>query len=253
MAVLALILLSGCVAESLAARQFGELLSRYPSTGRPLRIEEVAPAARVSVPAEARGRTVTIIVHPAYSLFFREEAASRYSDAKYELLKMQLESEERFMQKFAQSGKVMILVLPGNYVEASVAPLSYTAYLNRATEGSRTVYYVYSETANNGALPTETLVKLYSFLQGLETNRVIVGGGYIGRCLQDFYKQMVTYVDNISFYVAPEISSISPDDISDRQSREVLNSIRIGDYAPVTEFIRKRTKGSARTIPLPQF
>jgi hypothetical protein len=141
-------------------------------------------------------------------------------------------------------------VLPGAYQTESVAPLSYTYYLNRATGGSRTVFAVYSETASSGAVPIDTLVTLYSFLRGTGAKTVLVGGGYIGRCQREFYSQLVTYMDNLSVYVAPEISSISPDDISNDESLEILQSIRAGDYSPVDAFIAKRTKGEARTRSL---
>jgi hypothetical protein len=251
-AAFALMLFAGCVAETLSARQFGELLNRYPPAVEPLRIGELTSATLEALPADARGKTVTIIVHPAYSLFFRQEHRNRYTDAKYDLLQIQLEREEQFIREISATGNILILVLPGSYAQESVAPLSYTAYLNRAAGGSTTVFSVYSETANSGAVPTDTLVRLYSFLRGLGTDRVLVGGGYIGRCQREFYSQLVTYVDSISFYIVPEISSISPDDISDRESREVLDGIRTGDFSLVAEFIRKRTKASARTLALPE-
>ena len=242
--------LSGCASESLPARRFAELLSLYPSSQEQLRIPTLGPTSLDTVPAELMGRPVTIIVHPAYSLFFREEHKNRYTDAKFALLKLQLENEEQFLREISGTDHVLILVLPGEYQTESVAPLSYTSYLNMATGGSRTVYAVYSETSSSGALPTETLVTLYSFLRGIGTRTALVGGGYIGRCQREFYSQLVTYVDSVEFYVAPEISSISPDDISNKESLEILNGIRAGDYSPVSAFIDKRTRGSAKTRSL---
>lgn len=249
---IALILLPGCIGETLSARQFGSLLKRYPSTTKPLRIPLLTAASLDTAAGASPGRTVIVMVHPAYSLFFRDESKNRYPDTKYDLLQLQLEREERFLHMISQTDNVLIIVLPGNYAKESIAPLSYTAYLNRATAGSSSAYHLYSETWNSGAVPTDTLVTLYSFLRGLGTKTVLVGGGYIGRCQREFYNQLVTYVDSISFYVVPEISSISPDDISTRQSKIILDGIRIGDYSPVDQFIEKRTQGTARTLPLPK-
>ena len=247
---LSLTVLAGCASESLPARRFAELLSRYPSTEATLGVPILGPATVETVPAELKGKAIAIIVHPGYSLFFREEHKNRYADAKFELLKIQLENEEQFIREISGTDHILVLVLPGDYQHESVAPLSYTYYLNKATGGSRTVYAVYSETSSSGVLPTESLVNLYSFLRGAGTKMVLVGGGYIGRCQREFYNQLVTYVDNISFYVAPEISSISPDDITNRESVEILEGIRAGDYSPVDAFIEKRTKGLARTRSL---
>ena len=247
---LALTIFSGCATESLPARQFAELLRLYPSSQEPLVVPTLGPASLAAVPEELKGKPVTVIVHPAYSLFFRDAHKNRHAQAKFDLLKVQLENEERFLRRISRTDHILLLVLPGDYRTESVAPLSYTFYLNRAVGGSRSVYAVYSETASSGAVPTNTLVSLYSFLSGIGTRTVLVGGGYIGRCQREFYTQLVAYVDNISFYVAPEISSISPDDISNKESLDILNGIRSGDYSLVDAFIDRRTRGEARTRSL---
>lgn len=226
------------------------MLEGYPETTEPLKIALLSPNA--AVPDASQGRVVTVIVHPAYSLFFREERRNRYSDAKFDLLKFQLENEARFLRALARTDNVVILVLPGNYQRDSVAPLSYTYYLNEASGGSATVFAVYSETSSSGALPTETMVALYSFLRNAGARTVLVGGGYVGRCQKEFYNQLVTYVDAATAYVVPEISAISPDDISDKDSRAILLALRNRDYAPVRSFIEKRTKGSAAMLHLPE-
>jgi len=56
-----------------------------------------------AVPHFSRGKAVTIMVHPAYSLFFREERRSAYNEAKYDLLKFQLDNEARFIGEIAKS------------------------------------------------------------------------------------------------------------------------------------------------------
>jgi hypothetical protein len=249
---MAIALAPGCVSENLPAKRFSENLKLYPGTEGPLRIARLSPASANTVPAALRGKAVIVIVHPAYSLFFREDRKSRFTEAKYDLLKFQLDREARFISEIAKTGNVVILILPGNYLQESIAPLSYTAYLNATAGGGRSVYYVDSDTASSGDLPTETMVTLYGFLRSIGTGQVLLGGGYIGRCQKEFYSQMVTYVDRVSVHIVPEISSLSPDDISDKESRRILDSLRAGDYSPVREFIRKKMKGTAATLPLPE-
>ncbi len=247
---LALALAAGCAPSPGPARSFSEMLGSFPDSADPLRIVRLTPAA--TVPEASRGKMVIVLVHPAYSLFFREELRNRYSDAKYELLKFQLESETRFLRGLAGTGHPVVLVLPGNYEQESAAPLAYTYYLNEAAGGSRTVFHVFSETSSSGALPTETMVTLYSFLRNAGARTVLVGGGYIGRCQREFYNQLVTYADAATAYVVPEISAISPDDISDRDAHAILEALRTRDYAPVRSFIEKRTRGTASVLFLPE-
>jgi hypothetical protein len=59
------------------------------------------------------------------------------------------------------------------------------------------------------------------------------------------------YVDRTTAYIVPEISSISPDDISDQESAEILASLRRRDYTPVKLFIEKKSQGAANVLQLP--
>lgn len=241
---------SGCALSKAPLKSLSTSLANYPETVEPLKIARLT--VTVEVPDASRGKAVTIIVHPAYSLFFRDERKNRYSGVKHDLLKLQLEDEARFLSMAARTDNLVILVLPGNYQRESVAPLSYVSYLNSVVGGSTTVFYVYSETSSSGILPPETLVTLYSFLRSVGADTVLVGGGYIGRCQDEFYAQMSTYLGSVAAYVVPELSAISPDDISEKDSLLVLNSIRRRDYAPVRDFIDKRTNGSAVVLHVPQ-
>jgi hypothetical protein len=254
----ALLVLLGCVVLLWAgcsypqpSKQFNELLSRYPPTEDPLQVQLLTAGSAEAVPLSSRGRPVTFIVHPAYSLFFRKATRSFYTEAKFDLLKHQLESEARFITEIGNSGNLLILVLPGNYEQDSVAPAAYTRYLNSAVGGSPAVYAVYSETSSSGALPVEAVVMLHGFLKSLRPPSVLVGGGFIGRCQREFYNQVITYVGEASAFIVPEISTVSPDDISDGEAQTMLEGILRGDYGPIDRFIDKRNKGRVRVTLLP--
>jgi len=244
------VLTAGCSTSDTPARRFSEILYRYPDTQEPLRIKKLTASSYSDV-APAQSRTVTVMVHPAYSLFFREEHRSSYSEAKYDLLKFQLDSEARFISEIAKTDNLLILVLPGNFQKESIAPLSYTYYLNASAGAGASVFYLTSETWSSGTLTSDAMVTLYGFLQKVGANRMLIGGGYIGRCQREFYNQVSAYVDRTTAYIVPEISSISPDDISDQESAEILASLRRKDYTPVKKFIEKKSQGAANVLQLP--
>jgi hypothetical protein len=95
------------------------------------------------------------------------------------------------------------------------------------------------------------MATLYGFLQKVKATRLLIGGGYIGRCQREFYNQVTASVERVTAYIVPEISSLSPDDVSDREAAEILASLRQGDYTPVRRFIDKKSGGAAETIQLP--
>lgn len=249
--VLVLLAAAGCTASDTPAKRFTEILHRYPQSPEPLGIARLSASSADAVPHSLRGRAVTIIVHPAYSLFFREERRNTYNEAKYDLLKFQLDNEARFISEIAKSDNLLILVLPGNYQKDSLAPLSYTFYLNATTQSGPRVYYITSETSSSGSLNTDTMVTLYGFLQKVKADKVLIGGGYIGRCQREFYGQILTYVEKIPAFIVPEISSISPDDVSDGEAHEIVTSLRQNDYAPVKKFIEKKGRGNANVLHVP--
>ena len=249
--VLVLIIAAGCTTPDTSTKRFTEMHGRYPQSPEPLGIARLSASTADDVPHSLRGRAVTIMVHPAYSLFFREEHRSAYSEAKYGLLKLQLDNEARFIGEIAKTDNLLILVLPGNYQKDSLAPLSYTFYLNSSTKSSPMVYYIYSETSSSGSLSTNTVVMLYGFLHKVKADKVLIGGGYIGRCQREFYSQISTYMDKIPVFIVPEISSISPDDIGDDEAQSIVNSLQQRDYAPVKKFIEKRGEGKANVLHVP--
>jgi hypothetical protein len=189
------------------------------------------------------------MVHPAYSLYFRNGSTAKYSEAKYALLTKQFENEARFITEASQSGKIIILIIPGNYQTESVAPLSYTSYLNTVAAGPG-VFHVYSESSGSGTISMNDMVDLYRFLQGVKAGKVLIGGGFIGRCQREFYNEFTTYVEKDLSFIVPEISTISPDDISDAEARAILESIQRQDYRPVRSFIDRKLGKAVHLLPI---
>ena len=233
-AVAAAVLLSAGCASEVRAKRFTELLQLYPETQSPLKVRPLPDAALARDPSP---RTVTIIVHPAYALFFRNEKRNTYSEAKYDLLEYQLFQETRYIRDAAKKGDIIILVIPGGYELDSIAPPSYTTYLNSMAGEGQAVYFIRSETTHSGIIALDTTVKLHGFLRSIRTSKILIGGGFVGRCQGEFYRQFTTYVENVPTFIVPEISTLSPDDISSGDAEDILTGIRNKDYQLIVDFI----------------
>ncbi len=231
----------GCAPTALEKR-FTDILQDYPATEEPLRIPRLTGTRHEKAAPGSGSREVIIMVHPGYSLFFRSRERNLHSEVKYDLLKLQLDSEAASIRAIARSGRPLILVVPGDYQNESIAPLSYTYFLNSLTEGSTSVLYIYSESSNSGTLATDTMVNLYRYLQSMHMDRVLIGGGYIGRCEREFYSELATYIDNIRTYIVPELSSVSPDDISDKEAGAMLDGLRRKDFTLIRDFIERKSQ-----------
>ncbi len=245
------VLLFWSCAPAVPPRQFIELLGNYPPTPETLRIPELSASASDAASRKTEGRDVVIMVHPAYALFFRESQRSRYSPAKYYLMRMQLEQEEQAIRELAASGTQTILILPGNYERESIAPRSYTAYLNNAAGESASIHYLFSESWSSGDLTTEGVVVLYRFLQTFNPRRILIGGGFIGRCQREFYNQLTSYMEGKKIYLIPELSSLSPDDITDEEALDILEHLRDKDYGPVRKRQEEMNKDGAAILSFP--
>lgn len=245
---------AGCTAHSginPSAAQFAEIIKGHSSVVEPIRIARLTARSSADVPPSRRPSDISIVVHPAYSVFFDDVLKKDYSGSKYDLLKKQLENEARFMRSQAAYGNIVILVLPADSVSASMQS-AYASYLNGITLNARTVFYVFSETASSGSLPMEHMVSLYQFIQEVKAKKVLIAGGYIGRCQKEFFNQLARYFSSETAYLVPEVSTISPEDVSDREAEQILLSIRRHDYGPVRDYINRKTAADLKIISVPQ-
>ncbi len=192
-----------------------------------------------------------IVVHPAYSLFIGDSKKRRHDESKYALMNVQFENEARFISETSRAGSILILILPGGYAEESELAESYTAYLNATTLGGARVFYLFSDSLNDGTISTDDMVDLYRFLQQAKVGKVLIGGGYIGRCQREFYNELTTYYDRSRAYIVPEISTISPEDITKTEAAGIVSSLQRKDFTPIKKFIDKRFDYAASIFSLP--
>jgi hypothetical protein len=125
------------------------------------------------------------------------------------------------------------------------------SYLNTLVSGGNTLYYVLSETSSSGTLPANDMVNMYVFLQAINAKKIMVGGGYIGRCQREFYEQLSKYIDVSRTFIVPEVSTISLEDVTDEEALEIVNKLQARDYSPIKAFLDKKTGNKANLVSIP--
>ena len=208
---------------------------------------------RLTIPAVTNNggsEHITIIVHPAYFVFYDVDTVKYCPGPKCSLLRKQLDNEARYIKDEAARGNFVVLVLPADPVIENGAPARYAAYLNSLAGAGRSVFYVFSRTSSNGSLSAEDMLALYSLISGLKVERVLIGGGYIGRCQMEFYSQIATYFDKARIFFVPEISTASPADISAKEAADILSGLRRHEYSMIEKMISKRTGGPANVLSI---
>lgn len=189
---------------------------------------------------------VYIIVHPAYYPFFqyhklpsdpqkedyKNNVVERFLSVKHQSLKLAvLQAQERRMRDFLEykstEEKLIILILAKNYSNAKGYTYKgelneYMRYLNEVTNSSRSVIYVDSRSSSRGYPSEEDAIRLVEFLLSIKPEKVLIGGAYIGRCLEDFYTDFIEIYGEKSVYMVPELSDVSPSDLNDKLSSSLL-------------------------------
>lgn len=210
--------------------------------------------------------SVYIIVHPAYYLFFHKKKPlikrgrnnylsstadlflkRNYDKSVIKVMQVQLRNEKTFIEHMTTENKLVILILPKDYrshrhYSYSSEMDEYARYINEITNASPSALYIESDSSTNGKLSINDLVLLLSFLTKAEVQNLLVGGGYVGRCQDEFYGFISSHSLAFNYYVVPEISSFSPSDLSGKIARALLDNKKVNMEA-AAEFILARTGG----------
>lgn len=195
-----------------------------------------------------KDKTVHVIVHPSYYPFFEnnrrlssdndknayppKNIVERFLDSQLpdrvglNLIKEQERVARSFIEFMSTERRLMILVIPGDYIKHMTYGYipgidEYARYINEITNMSYSVVYIESKEFNYGELSEQNMVILTAFLDDLGIETVLVGGGYLGRCLDGFYGNLKAK-NKYDVFVVPEISSVSPMDTNNRWGRSVL-------------------------------
>jgi hypothetical protein len=105
-----------------------------------------------------------------------------------------------------------------------------------------------SKTSSSGDIATDDMVKLFEFLKSVKAERIMVGGGYVGRCQGEFFSELTSYRSTEGTYIVPEISTISPVDISAQEAAEAFEAMQLQNYSLVRRFIGKKAKNAKANI-----
>lgn len=247
-------LFSGCASVAPtdgSAQRYAEIVGGYPQTEGPLRIPRLSVDTALFSPPSSGSPDVFIIVHPGYSVFFNNEKARQYAGARFRMLELQFMNESRFIAEQARSGNIVILIIPGNYRIDSVSPLSYLSYLNTFASAGQPVFYLLSETSSNGTIATNDMVNLYHLLQTMRASKVLIGGGYVGRCQKEFYSQFTSYYGLSQTYIVREISTISPEDVSEKTASLIVSGLQQQDFAAVGRFLAGKLGDEVKILSIP--
>jgi hypothetical protein len=215
------------------------------------------------------GRSLYIIVHPAYYTFFQGgggqnkdvsmNAVERFLrepsySSRMQLIKLQEKMLRDFIEYMSTDKKLVILVLPKDYSSFKAYQYrdgkdEYMRYINEVTNASDSVIYLYSDHPYKGDLSEGDRKKIVKFLYAVRPDSVLIGGGYIGRCLEEFYANMQQSYGLNKFYIVPEITAISPNDLTDGMASAMINSDGIINIDKLTQVIKRNLIGSQERSP----
>jgi len=221
------------------------------------------------------GGAVYIMVHPAFFTFFHYTKKKQRTDSTEESYKLNivefllrlnpstpqfavLQAQERRMRDFLEfkstQKKLVIIVIPKDYTNYSGYTYrneldEYKRFLNESTNFSASVLFVESRSPNRGYLTDDDAVKLMEFLLSIKAKKVYVGGGYIGRCLEDFYNLITQEYGKEDIFVVPEMSDISPRELNESMAVRLLKSDSLIDHQVATDLMLEDSYKVQELIP----
>jgi len=191
---------------------------------------------------------VYIIVHPAFFPFFHypgelplvegDSSLPKHNvverllsveprDEEFALLQAQERRMRDFLEFMSERKKLVIVVVPRNYNQYKGYRYKngrdeYTRYLNEVTNFSESVLFAESRSPNRGYLTDEDGIRLMEFLLSVKAKTIYIGGGYVGRCLEDFYVLLTQRFGPDDIYLVPELSDISPSELNSKTIKGLL-------------------------------
>ena len=191
---------------------------------------------------------VYIMAHPAFFPFFHyprklvdntSKSIDKHNVVE-KLLKLKpknyefavLQAQERrtrdFMEFKSTQEKLIIVVVPRGYNKYTGYTYKrgrdeYMRYINEITNFSKSVLYAESRTPNRGYLREEDAIRMMEFLIAIDAKKILIGGGYVGRCIEDFYTRITEEYGTEGIFVVPELTDISPRELNNAIARALLN------------------------------
>lgn len=230
---------------------------------------------------DSKDRRAYIIVHPAFYAFFmnarilssrndlivppskniverlyEQDDASSVFDRSLDVMQEQEMALRDFMETTSTEKKLVIIVLPKDYRKylsyGYIEGLDeYVRYINEITNMSDSVVYMESASYHVGNLTEEDAKTLAAFLKAIDSQTVMIGGGFVGRCLEGFYGSLTKEFDKDRIYVMREVSALSADDLTEAKADNLITKtgrlnfseiVRILRYDEAYQFLGSTTK-----------
>jgi len=225
-------------------------------------------------------KRIYFIIHPAYYVFFantmpfpskediqgfptRNLVERFYETVSYSGLDTNLEvmqEQERalrdFLEVMSYQNNLVILVLPkdaSNHFRYGYRDgiNEYTRYLNEITHGSKSVLYLESTDFADGIIDDQDMNTLSAFVKETDANTLLLGGGFVGRCMNSFFESMEKKFPADRMFIMPEVTAIAAVDIIDDDGnplvidgklnfREIALNLKYADSYSAVNVIQKR-------------
>lgn len=247
------------------------LAAAYASVGI-RNIHDIPPQEYASYGRYVRNGKVYFIVHPGYFPYFdtwniprppaeysggypaqntmeRVTADLPRGETVYRSARTQEKVLRDFLEFQSMEQGLVVLILPREYLKnvtyGQVGGYDeYARYLNELTNAAGSIVFIESDTHFSGKLRDEDLRVLLPFLRAVGAETLLLGGSFMGRCLDGFHDSLRTTMFSPDLYFVLELTSFSPTDIkADRVS--LLNRAGTLDIERVESYFRKFAYDSA--------
>lgn len=231
-------------------------------------LRDLTQAELVSLKKEVDVQDVYIFVHPSYYVFFHKKyfeisptpeknAVQCFlddtrveDDSLMSLMRIYEQAEIDFLATASAAGRLVVLLIPGNYDASRLYSRAYETdeyarYINEVTKDSNSVFFIETRRFDTGKIQEDDLAVLIGFLDSLNVQNIFLGGGYIGRCQEEFYQSLRRQWPQEDIALIPELSAISPDDISSSVAKMLLTSEHELNVWAVNYFI---TNGGLKSL-----
>ena len=204
-------------------------------------LHHIPRAAYADYRPYARDGRVYVMIHPGYFPFFDEWGVTpittdysrglpaeniidrvgdtlRGSDVAYQVTFRQEQLTRDLIEYLSREKNLIILVLPRDYREHLTYGFvpgydEYARYLNELTRGADNILYLESDGHQNGYLRDDDLHLLGTFLDALDVRTLMLGGGFLGKCLDNFAGSLRRRYSHDAIWYVPELTVVSPSDI----------------------------------------
>lgn len=217
---------------------------------------------------------IYIIAHPSFFPFFHYprklvDNTSKSIDKQNvveKLLKLKpknfefavLQAQERRTRDFIEfkstQEKLIIIVVPRGYNRYTGYTYKsgrdeYMRYINELTNFSKSVLFAESRTPNRGYLREEDAIRLMEFLIAIDAKKILIGGGYVGRCIEDFYTLITHEYGSEGIFIVPELTDVSPRELNRAIARAMLKKDGELDIEIATSIMQRDLYKVQEVIP----